>query len=119
MTKTVDTPHTVEASGLDNRLLVLSPEDNIVVARLALHPGDVVQLEAGQAELTADVPAGFKLARHAIAAGDKIIKYGAPIGSATTSIAPGALVHVHNMKSDYLPTYTQTDESRFTTRRTG
>jgi hypothetical protein len=33
-----------------------------------------------------------------------VIKYGAPIGSATRDIAPGEYVHTHNLKSDYLPT---------------
>ena len=33
------------------------------------------------------------------------MKYGAPIGSATAAIAAGEHVHVHNMKSDYTPTY--------------
>jgi hypothetical protein len=40
-----------------------------------------------------------------ISAGEKIFKYGAPIGSATRDICAGSTVHVHNMKSDYLPTY--------------
>ena len=39
-----------------------------------------------------------------IAAGARIVKYGAPIGRATRDIAPGEYVHTHNMTSDYLPT---------------
>ena len=56
--------------------------------------------------LTAPIPVGHKLAAQAIAAGQKILKYGAPIGSATAAIAVGDHVHVHNMRSDYTPTYT-------------
>ncbi|HRJ73596.1 MAG TPA: SAF domain-containing protein [Terrimicrobiaceae bacterium] len=41
-----------------------------------------------------------------IRTGEKILKYGVPIGSATCDIAFGEHVHLHNMKSDYLPTYT-------------
>jgi len=37
---------------------------------------------------------------------EKIIKFGAPIGSATETIDPGAHVHLHNMKSDYLRAFT-------------
>jgi hypothetical protein len=33
-----------------------------------------------------------------------VVKYGAPIGSATRDIGPGEYVHTHNVKSDYLPT---------------
>ncbi len=39
-----------------------------------------------------------------------ILKYGAPIGVATQAIAAGAHVHVHNMRSDYTPTYHLEDE---------
>jgi hypothetical protein len=55
--------------------------------------------------LPADLPIGHKLARRTIAPGEKIMKYGAPIGSATARIAVGDHVHVHNVKSDYTPTY--------------
>ena len=58
------------------------------------------ELQAAQA-----VDVGHKLARRAIAPGDKILKYGAPIGSATRAIMPGEWVHVHNMKSDYIPSH--------------
>jgi hypothetical protein len=34
------------------------------------------------------------------------MKYNCPIGSATAPIAAGDYVHVHNVASDYLPTYT-------------
>ncbi len=53
-----------------------------------------------------DLPLGHKLARRAIAAGEKVVKYGAPIGSATAPIAAGEHVHIHNLASDYTPTYT-------------
>lgn len=49
---------------------------------------------------------GHKIAARFIAAGEKIIKYGVPIGSATKDIERGMHVHLHNMKSDYIPTYT-------------
>jgi hypothetical protein len=48
---------------------------------------------------------GPKLAARDIAPGEKIIKYGVPIGSATIAIPAGGHIHLHNMKSDYLPTY--------------
>jgi hypothetical protein len=49
---------------------------------------------------------GHKVALVPIAAGEKVCKYGAPIGSATRQIRPGEHVHTHNLASDYLPTYT-------------
>jgi altronate hydrolase len=43
------------------------------------------------------VPAGHKVALHAIRDGDPIRKYGVPIGRATMAIAAGAWVHSHNL----------------------
>jgi len=39
-------------------------------------------------------------------AGDKVRRYGSPIGSMTQDAAPGEHVHLHNLQSDYLHTYT-------------
>ncbi|MDJ1006598.1 MAG: UxaA family hydrolase [Paracoccaceae bacterium] len=90
---------------IDPRLLLLSRHDNVVVVRSALDAGDVVTLETGTARVQERIGLGHKLARKAIARGEKIIKYGATIGSALTDIAPGEHVHLHNVKSDYTPTY--------------
>lgn len=69
--------------------------DNVAVA---LQP-----LKAGVSELsvtlTADVPAGHKFALTAIPAGEKVVKYGLPIGNASGDIAPGDWVHTHNVKT--------------------
>ena len=89
----------------DTRLLLLSPTDNFHVLRGAIDAGETVALEDGQAVVSARLGLGHKIARRAIAAGEKIVKYGAPIGSATMAIPAGAHVHIHNVKSDYTPTY--------------
>ncbi len=90
----------------DPRLLRLHAADNVAVATTTIEAGQSVSI-AGQPVVLADrVPTGHKLALVPIAAGEKIIKYGAPIGSATSDVEPGQYVHTHNVKSDYLPTYT-------------
>jgi altronate dehydratase small subunit len=89
----------------DRRLLLLDTADNVVIATARVRKGETLMLEGAQVTLPADLPIGHKLARRKIVAGEKIIKYGAPIGSATTDIAAGAHVHVHNVRSDYTPTY--------------
>ena len=38
--------------------------------------------------------------------GEKILKYGAVIGSLTQPVAAGDHIHTHNLDSDYTPTYT-------------
>jgi hypothetical protein len=89
----------------DPRLLLLDPRDNVLVVRARIRAGEAFAVEGEAVTVPADLPLGHKVARRAIAAGDKIVKYGAPIGSATAPIAAGAHVHVHNVKSDYTPTY--------------
>lgn len=46
-----------------------------------------------------DVPAGHKLALRDIAEGEKIVKYGFPIGIAAKPIKKGEWVHTHNVKT--------------------
>jgi len=65
------------------------------------------------ATVTVRLPIGHKVAARAIAAGEKILKYGAPIGSATAPIAAGEHVHTHNVQSDYLPTVLRENQARY------
>lgn len=101
---------------LDRRLLLLSEHDNVVVACVNLGSGDAVTVDGKTVVLSADAPVGFKIARHDLAPGEKVLKYGAVIGSATVPIRRGDVVHLHNMKSDYLPTYAHDSGSGFTKR---
>jgi altronate dehydratase small subunit len=48
-----------------------------------------------------DVSFGHKIAIADIAKGEKIVKYGQPIGTASQDISKGEWVHVHNVKDDY------------------
>jgi altronate dehydratase small subunit len=89
----------------DPRLLLLGGADNVLVAATSLPAGTAIQLDGNRVLLGSDLRLGHKVARRAIRAGEKIIKYGAPIGVATVTIEAGAQVHVHNVRSDYTPTY--------------
>jgi (2R)-sulfolactate sulfo-lyase subunit alpha len=46
------------------------------------------------------VPLGHKIALRDLAAGERVIKYGVPIGVATRDIRAGEHVHVHNLKGE-------------------
>ncbi|CAH1652514.1 Altronate hydrolase [Hyphomicrobiales bacterium] len=94
---------------LDGRVILLGPDDNVVVVRRRIEAGSALRFAGNEAVLPKDIPLGHKLASRDIKCGDKIIKYGAPIGSATADIRPGEHVHVHNMKSDYTATHTLDD----------
>ena len=87
----------------DRRALRLSPDDNILVLLTAVEAGETVFDGGAPIHITTALPLGHKIAARKIASGEKILKYGVPIGSATRPIAAGEHVHTHNIRSDYLP----------------
>lgn len=88
------------------RLLKLDLGDNIAVATADIPAGTAIIVEGTEIRMERNVPTGHKVAIRKIAAGEKIVKYRVPIGSAIVAIEPGDYVHVHNLKSDYIATYT-------------
>ena len=90
----------------DPRLILLDPRDTVFVLRARLAAGETIRVAGEDVQVAADLPMAHKIARRPIAAGEKVLKYGAPIGVATRDIARGEHVHVHNLRSDYTPTYT-------------
>src|SRR5262245_12048802 len=76
--------------------LRLHADDNVVIARQNLTPGTAIPAE-GVAVRDAIGP-GHKVAVRPIAAGEPVRRYGQIIGFASTDIAPGAHVHVHNLR---------------------
>ena len=61
-----------------------------------IHPADNVGVTLVP---RGEVPAGHKIALRDIAAGEAVVKYGWPIGTASREIRAGEWVHVHNLKS--------------------
>lgn len=89
----------------------ISDEDNVCVLLRSLNAGTRLQLGERTVVIETPLELGHKIAACNIAAGQKIVKYGAPIGSATRDIRAGEHVHLHNIKSDYIPTYTLNSET--------
>ena len=87
------------------KLMLLHPDDNVLVCTAPIDAGERLTVEGEELQAAQAVDVGHKLARRPIAAGEKILKYGAPIGSAKRPISSGEWVHVHNMKSDYIRTH--------------
>lgn len=98
-------------------VFVLKPGDNIGIACRPLAMGETVSVGERGLEALAPVPLGHKIALRAIAAGEKVLRWGVPIGSATRAIDAGEHVHTHNLASDYIPTYTFDGPLRFGERR--
>jgi hypothetical protein len=83
-----------------NPAIVISTEDNVATALEALAPGQTIEAGGETVQVAEPIPRGHKVALRAIGAGAVIVKYGSPIGHATSDIAAGAHVHTHNVSSD-------------------
>lgn len=100
-------------SSSDPRLLRLHAADNVLTVIATLEAGTHIRVGEAEVVVPALLPIGHKIAARDIAAGEKIVKYGAPIGSASRAIAAGEHAHTHNVQSDYLPTFLREDQTRY------
>ena len=82
--------------------IVLSPADNVAVCCRTVEPGETIVLAGRTLVIAERVALGHKIALMALSPGDKVVKYGMPIGSMTAPVPAGGWVHMHNMKSDYI-----------------
>lgn len=81
----------------------LHPNDNVVVALKNLKEGESIEVNGNIIALTAAIGFGHKIAIKPVKTGEKVLKYGLPIGSATKDITAGEHVHVQNLTTDYSP----------------
>lgn len=77
----------------------IHPNDNVAVALCPLAAGRTLTVDSTDIVLAGDIPQGHKFALCAIPEGGQVQKYGSPIGFAKDSIAAGAWVHTHNLKT--------------------
>jgi altronate hydrolase len=75
----------------------LRPEDNVAVVAKPLQAGSVVDFQGDAITVASRIGMGHKLALRPIKQGAAVYKYGQIIGFASNDIAPGELVHVHNV----------------------
>ena len=73
----------------DPRLLRLHAADNVLTVIAPLAAGERVVIGGEEVAVAMALSLGHKVAALPIAAGEKVVKYGAPIGSATRAIARG------------------------------
>ena len=96
------------------RLLRLSAADNVATVTATAEKGAELELDRQTKLILLNrISVGHKVAIRDIAAGEKVVKFGCPIGSATRAIAAGEHVHTHNLKSDYIPTFTLEEGGKF------
>ena len=98
----VETPGPALAPAVAN-MVVLAAGDNVGIALRDIELGETARSTGGPTMVTAEaIPLGHKVALRAIAEGDRIVRFGVPVGIARADIAPGQLVHIHNVRSQYL-----------------
>lgn len=90
---------------MNKRALLLHADDNCVVALADVRAGDMIEYDGGCVMAAVDIALGHKAAIFWIRKGEKVVKYGAVIGSVTADIAPGDHIHTHNLASDYIAAY--------------
>jgi hypothetical protein len=86
-------------------LVRLAAGDNVVVAGEDIGPGTTLRLGGSEVTTAHQVGLGFKLASELIGRGAAVRRGGIVIGTATADIVPGELVHVHNLRSNYIDSY--------------
>ena len=91
----------------DKKFVLLNKVDNILVCCQLAKAGELVKLPNIEFRLDSDIDIGHKVALINIVKGQNVIRYGVSIGSATVDITKGSHVHLHNMKSDYIPSHTR------------
>lgn len=89
------------------RLILLHPLDTVLVCVTPIDRGDPLQIDGDAVPAPEAIEVGHKVARRALQPGEKVVKYGAPIGSMTAAVPAGGWIHSHNMKSDYIASHTR------------
>jgi altronate hydrolase len=87
--------------GKTEKLIRINPKDTVAVALFPLKKGEILPSPAGGDSLIVedDIPGAHKIALTDIEEGDRILKYGLPIGAASARIRRGAHVHTHNLRT--------------------
>lgn len=81
-------------------MIRLHPTDNVAIALAPLTAGSTITVDALNVTLLQDVDKGHKVALQQIDTCADVIKYGAPIGHATSPIRIGEWVHTEQIKTN-------------------
>ncbi len=91
-------------SVMSKEAIVCNVKDNVATAIRDLQEGSIVEIVVGGRAITVklrdNISFGHKFALEDIPKGYSVIKYGEPIGTATSEIRRGEWVHVHNLVSN-------------------
>ena len=79
-----------------NKTIIINENDNVAVALTNLNKGETYN----DVTLLENITQGHKFALEDIKKGENIVKYGYPIGRATSDIKKGEHVHEHNVETN-------------------
>jgi hypothetical protein len=96
----------MQSEGKSRKLLRIHRDDNVLIVVAPILAGDTDLVGGQQLLFQQNIAIGHKVAARPIKPGEKIYKCGVPIGSATEAVPAGGHIHLHNLKSDYIATYT-------------
>jgi SAF domain len=96
----------MQSEGKSRKLLRIHRDDNVLIAVTYIRPGDRDLIAGNEVIFHENIGIGHKVAARDIAVGERVYKCGVPIGSAKEAISAGSHIHLHNLKSDYIATYT-------------
>lgn len=78
----------------------INTRDNVIIALKNYKKGETIALDGDSLTLLEDVSKGHKIALGNTGKDEDVIKYGMPIGHATTPIKKGEWIHTHNTKTN-------------------
>jgi altronate dehydratase large subunit len=84
---------------MERHVVKLDPRDNVATALSDLTAGTEAKVDDEVIVLNDAIPFGHKFALCSLEVRDPVIKYGAPIGWATSRIKGGDHTHIHNVRS--------------------
>jgi (2R)-sulfolactate sulfo-lyase subunit alpha len=92
-------------TAVQHSFLAHDEADHVAVAVRDVGGGDEVEIaflnsdKRVRLESHEDVPLGHKIALRDVEEGAEVLKYGIPIGRATTRLRTGDYVHTHNLRT--------------------
>ncbi len=75
----------------------IDEQDNVIIALKPIAAATVLDIDGQSLTVNVDIPQGHKIALQNLEEGSPILKYGHPIGKASSYVAVGDHVHVHNV----------------------
>lgn len=102
---------TADDKPIQGKAILLHLKDDVATALTRLESGETVTVSLEDRTetvvLAEAIDFGHKFALHSLAAGEKVLKYGLPIGKALGAIREGEWVHVHNCRSEHFASHHQ------------